>query len=204
MFAQEATTVTVYARNSLWWINFWFENKHVQESTGILVTGKNSQGGKAEARNIEEARKNALRANPALVAVKKTDSAVTFFEAATELIKERVKWSPKTKLVRQNSLNRLQLHIGKLFLREITVKPIAEYVAMRLKESKRDSAANRSINIDLELIRMVMIDHRMWEPLKDGVRKLWLDENEDVGQALSIEAANRHRGLRAAAPASRR
>lgn len=180
--------MSTYARGGYWWYGFVFQGNRIQESTGIPVTGKNGLGGKQAANAAETARKAALLSKPELLIVKKA-AAVTFSDAATALIASRVKWSPKTKLIRQNSLNRLGPHIGKLYLRELTVKPIAEYVAMRLKESKRDSAANRSINIDLELIRMVMIDHKAWEPIKDDVRKLWLDENEDVGKALTTEQA---------------
>jgi integrase len=196
--------MSVYAKRDKWWFNFRFAGKHIQESTGIAVTGKNRQGGKAEAKQIEAARKQALTERPELATIRK-ESPVTFSEAAQALIRKRVKWSAKTKLMRVNSLNRLtcfdggekatdeikarriDVNLGKLFLREITANHIAEYVGARLKQSDRDPAANRSINLDLELIRMTMIENKSWERVKEDTGKLWLLENEDVGQALTVK-----------------
>jgi integrase len=66
-----------------------------------------------------------------------------------------------------------------LLLSDIQPQHISRYQ----RERQKQGARGRSINIELGLIRQVMIHHRMWHAIAPDVRML--REREDVGRALA-------------------
>jgi integrase len=111
---------------------------------------------------------------------------VLFGSAADAYLLDREPhWEPKTRLVHSNSLAHLRPHFAKLFLSEISPSKISGYQRKRLKEK----ASNRTVNIEVALIRLVLRKHKLWGNIEDEVKML--RENREVGRELSDDETHR-------------
>jgi integrase len=107
---------------------------------------------------------------------------VNFAQAVAAFLEEKQgDWQPATLRIHENSWRHLAPHFGKWLIQQVSPLEISRYKVLR----KKESASNRSINIEIGLIRMVMIKHRRWQNISPEIRSL--RENEDVGRALSPE-----------------
>jgi len=82
-------------------------------------------------------------------------------------------------------LDQLIKEFGKKLLCDITAEDIAAFQNRR----KRENISNRTVNIDLAVLRQVMRKHRMWEGISQDVR--FLKEAPSPGMALSSEEESR-------------
>jgi integrase len=105
--------------------------------------------------------------------------------AEAYLLDREPHWEPKTRLIHSNSLAHLKPHFAKLFLSEISASKISAYQRKRQKEG----ASNRSINIEVSFIRLVLRKHKVWANIEDEVKML--KERRDIGRALSDEETAR-------------
>jgi integrase len=109
------------------------------------------------------------------------------FYGATEsyLLDRKAHWSQKTQDMHNNSLRHLKPHFGKLLLSEIDARHISGYQRTRLKEG----ASNRSINIEVNLVRLVLRKAKFWNNIADEVTML--KERTDIGRELSDDEVHR-------------
>lgn len=188
-----------------WWYKFRFDGVEIRSSTKIPVTGKN--GGKQKALDAEKQRRRELEDSHN--GLKKKPKAGRFVEVAQTFIDEQLNWKKKTRVMHTLSLNKhLKPYFGDLLVKEITAERIKRYQVARVKECREAIAAkeakaksegktvkpiegippyNRTINIEVSLIRMVLRKYKLWEAIKDEVTIL--DENEDIGRELTDDEA---------------
>jgi len=105
-----------------------------------------------------------------------------FKDAAETYLKMKLAgWAKKTMRIHRNSFDsHLKPYFGETMLNNISPELIGEYQARRQEEE----AANRTINIELSLVRMVMGKQR-WRDISENVTML--EENENAGRELSDE-----------------
>ena len=178
--------MSVFQRGSVWWYEIRFAGGRIREST--KSTSKTMAKAAEQQRRLELTRShNNLP--------KKSKSSIQFGDAAKEFMEKQVDWKPKTHIVHNNSFNNhLKAFFGHMALNQITHETIEDYQIKRRKEKK---ASGRTINIEISLVRLVLRKHKLWERIKDDVKML--EENEEIGRALSEDEKNR---LLAAAKAS--
>jgi integrase len=108
---------------------------------------------------------------------------VTFGVAAKAfLLEKKPHWAKKTREIHDNSMkHHLNLLFSDVLLSDISSELISEYQSKRQDEG----ASNRSINIEVSLIRMVMRKAKKWGDIEDEVKML--QEQESPGRELSDE-----------------
>ena len=79
----------------------------------------------------------------------------------------------------RGSLAHLLPELGKRLLVEIEASHVAKYQRARLAEG----AANRTVNIEVSMLRQIMRKHGAWARIQSNVTML--PERQDVGRALS-------------------
>lgn len=94
-------------------------------------------------------------------------------------------WGPRTREIHQNSWKNLKPFFGGMLLQDIQAKHIGRYQRDRLKQG----VSGRTVNIEMETLRAVLIKHRFWQNISNDVHQL--RQREDVGRALSPEEKNR-------------
>jgi len=160
----------IFKRGSLWWYEFSFAGRRYRAST--RTTNR-----KLAERAERKKRDRLAEGNAHLDAIRKP-STVT--RAVESFFEEHDDWAERTRGIHDNSWAHLKPHFGSLLLQDITPATISRYRTIRRKEG----AGPRSINIEVGLIRMVMIKHRCWHD-RIGPDIRMLREPEDVGRALS-------------------
>lgn len=200
--------MSVYKRGGVWWYKFRFDGAEIRASSKIPVTGRN--GGKQKCVEAERQRRSELEDSHN--GIKKRPKAVKFVEAASAFIDEQLNWKDKTRVMHTLSLNKhLKPFFGDCLLKEITAERIGRYQRARLKEIKEAIAANdaleakdgkksksvvegvppynRTINIEVSLIRMVLRKFKLWANIQDEVTMF--EENEDIGRELTDDEAKK-------------
>jgi integrase len=74
---------------------------------------------------------------------------------------------------------------GKQLLSDISVEDLAKYQMRR----KRDKVSNRTVNLELGVMRSILRRHRMWEAIALDVR--FLKESPSPGRAITSEEESR-------------
>jgi integrase len=168
--------MAVFKRGGVYWFEFEFRGSRIRESS-------HSRNKEVCERLMRERRRDLELSGGGL---KKISRPKLFGSAADAYLLDReADWEPKTRLVHSNSLRHLRPDFGKLILSEITPATINRYKRKRQKAE----ASNRTINIELGLVRMVMVKHKLWGSIADEVTML--RENEDVGRELSDDETHR-------------
>lgn len=108
-----------------------------------------------------------------------------FLDAATEWIAEsEARWSASYFNIHQYNLKHLGREFKSRLLGEITPSLISKYQSKR----KKEGAANRTINMEVATLRLIMKRYKLWRAIEDDVHMLPEDEDE-VGRALEGEEA---------------
>jgi integrase len=95
-------------------------------------------------------------------------------------------WAKNTRKMHENSQGQhLDLFFGSMLLSDITARHINKYQRLRLEED----ASNRTVNIELSLLRLTMRKHKLWANIAEDVRML--RENKDIGRELSDDEVER-------------
>ncbi len=128
-----------------------------------------------EANHLTQLRLGRINFKPVVKQQKFADAAEAYLKM------RRASWQPKTQRMNDNSFkNHLVSFFGETLLSNISPELIGEYQHMRQSEG----AANRSINIEVGLIRVVMGKER-WRDISENVTML--EENENAGRELTDE-----------------
>jgi integrase len=106
--------------------------------------------------------------------------------AVTAFLEERQPhWGVRTLGIHLNSWRHLEPLFGKLLLEDVRPEHISRYQ----RERRKANLSTRTINIEISLLRMLMVKHRLWHNIAPDVRML--REREDVGRALSPDEEHR-------------
>ncbi len=94
-------------------------------------------------------------------------------------------WAPRTIGIHRNSWRHLEPHFGKLLLEDIRPEHISRYQ----RERRKAGMSGRTINMEVGLIRALLIERRIWQNIGPDVRML--RERKDIGRALSRDEEHR-------------
>ena len=162
--------MSVFRRGGIWWFEFQFLGQRIRESSHS--TSKTICERAERKRRIElERGANRLDevARPKLVSV-----------ALESYLREReAHWSPKTREMHENSRKHLEPYFGKRLINEISAERISLYQGARHKEG----ASNRTVNIEVGLLRLVLRKAKLWHSIADDITML--KERADIGRELS-------------------
>ena len=178
------------AGSKIYWMDFHYHGQRIRESTEMPSITR--------AREVQAKRKQGLRDGSA--GIRKAEAPRLFVTAAEEFCERKAQtWSPSMRVSARNSLNHLLPTFGKKLLSDVDARDIAKYQRTRLAEG----ASNRSVNIEVGLVRGIMRRAGLWARVAVDVSML--KERDDVGRALTPEeesillgecAASRSRVLR--------
>ena len=166
----------LYKRGGVWWMEFVVLGVRVRESTHTSNKDLASQAERRRRRRIEASVNGiTLRQRP-----KK------FLDAAAEWVEENeARWSKSYRAIHQYNLK----HLGRTFksklLGEITPSVIMKYQGQR----KKEGASNRTVNMEIASLRLIMKRYKLWRAIEDEVNML--PEEEEIGRALEKEEAKR-------------
>ena len=168
--------MTLYKRGGKWWFEFELRGQRVRE------TSNSANRGVAE--RLERERRRHLELSSG--GLQKTARPPHFSTAAAAYLLDREPhWSEKTRAIHRNSLTHLVPRFATMFLSDIRAEDVSRYQRARLKEK----ASNRSVNIEVSLLRLVLRKAKLWSAIQDDVHML--KERRDVGRALSADESMR-------------
>jgi integrase len=153
-----------------------FHGRRIRRTTGLTR--------KQDAREFFDNFKEELKKKAAGVQKKKQPDF--FKDAAAKWQAGKLakgKWkSAKTQDIARVALNHILPRLGGLLLVEIEGSHITEYQKLR----QREDASNRTIDIEVSVVRQILQKYGRWEALKEDVASK-LDEEKEVGQVLTPE-----------------
>lgn len=162
--------MSLFKRGNIWWYTFTIEGVEYRATTKAT----NKQVAKeAEATRREEVVQGFNK-------IKQRPKAKKFVDAATEFIEQKTTdVAPKTIESYEDSMLHLRPSFREMVLHEISADKIKKYRA----ERKKEKASNRTINIEVGFVRMVLKKHKMWFAIADELK--FLKENRDAGRELT-------------------
>lgn len=168
--------MTLIKRGKIWHMHFQVGLTRVRESTNTR--------NREVAERIERDRRTkvelGLHGLRPLRAAGNVSKAVEAFFAENE-----AHWGARTFEIHQNSWKHLKPFFGAMLLQDIQAKHIGLYQRDRLKQN----VSGRTINIEMETLRAVLIKHRLWPNIAGDVHQL--RQREDVGRALTPDEQKR-------------
>lgn len=161
--------------SKVWTMSFKWNGQHISESTG--------QTSKTRARQVYDKRRQDLGDGAAGI---KKELRVQLLSAAAKQWQttRSAKWSPKMQSIAEYALKHLLPTLGRKLLLNIDAGDIAKYQKARLAEG----ASNRTVNIEVGILRQILKRHGAWERIlnSDAWRDVgMLEEREDAGRALT-------------------
>jgi integrase len=160
----------VFKRGEIWWYEFVIRGQRIRESTGSDSKTLAVKAERQRRRELEESA-NGIRA---------ARRPVLFPIAAREwMAANRARWSKSNISIQEFNLKHLSATFGSMLLADITPQHIGKYQGMRQTEG----ASNRTINMEVSTLRMMMKAGRLWAAISEDVRML--PERRDVGRALT-------------------
>jgi integrase len=173
--------LAIIKRGGIYWYEFMYQGVRYRESSHST--------NKEICRRAAAERRRQLELNiNSLPEIRKPKRCNVALDECREL--NSAHWAEKTQELHENSQQHLEPFFGKLLLSEITPEHIARYQVLR----KKEGASNRTVNIEIGLLRLALKKARLWGNLSDDVRML--KENKDVGRELTPD--EQHRILTAA------
>jgi integrase len=171
--------------SKIYWFEFTFRGVRHRQSCKTLS--------KEVATKIEREHRRALELGQVGIFEKKQDKVFAVeVKAYVELMQPH--WVHETRKMHNNSLPKVLAFFGKMLLTDITAQTIQQYQMHRSKQltQRGTPPSNRTINIEITLVRQLLDHHKLWLKLREGSRSLkMLKENEDAGRALSDDELQR-------------
>ena len=179
--------MSIFKRGRIWWYEFKFENTRIRESSHGTDEEACKRMEKKRWAALQEGRQGLAKptrhkefgglggGKPNVPA----GAAQAFIES------QETHWAPKTVAMHLNSLRHLQSFFGRLLLNDIKEDHISRFQRQRRKEG----ASNRSINIEISLVRLVLRKAKLWNNISDDVKPL--KERADIGRELSADETQR-------------
>ncbi len=162
--------MSLFKRGGRWWYEFEFRGQRIRESTGSKSKTLAIRAERQRRRELEESA-NGVRA---------ARRPVLFPVAAREwMAANKARWSASNIAIQEFNLKHLSAHFGSILLADISPQHIGKYQGIRQKEG----ASNRTTNMEVSTLRMMMKAARLWGPISEDVRML--PERRDIGKALA-------------------
>lgn len=158
--------------SKVWVMDFMFHSQRVRESTGMTS--------KTRAKEVFEKRKHSLRDGSAGIRRQSRPDLLSTAAGEWQQAKQ-LKWSPKMASIVRYSIGHMLPVLGKKLLVDIEARDIAKYQTSRLAEG----ASNRTVNIEVGMLRQIMRKYGAWARIQADVTML--KEKDDAGQALTPE-----------------
>ena len=109
-----------------------------------------------------------------------------FSFAAREWIDaNKARWSNANISIQELSVKHLSGYFASMLLIDLTPEDIGKYQGLRQKQK----ASNRTINMEVSTLHMILQASRLWSALADDVKML--PERKDVGRALTADEEKR-------------
>jgi integrase len=164
--------MTVYKRGGRWWADFSIGAKRFRLS---LRTSDHREAARREKLRISEAQ-NGGGLLPRKVA------KLTVTEAAElYLMRRQSEVSASTMRLERDALKQVKRHVGASLLGSLTAESIVSYVQRR----KAERIGNRTVNIEVGVLRRILKQFKLWHLVGDGYKPL--SEPKDIGKVLSPE-----------------
>lgn len=163
--------MSVYKRGDMWWYKFRFAGQVIRESS--------KSNSKTVAREAERARRRELEES--WNQIKRRKLPPLFSIAAEDWLKTRTGIAPSTERSYRLAITHLKTAFGKQLLCDISHEDVAAYQTGR----KREEVTNRTVNLELGVLRSILRRYRMWEAIAADVD--FLKENPSPGRALNHE-----------------
>jgi integrase len=168
--------MSIFKRGERWWYEFEFRGQRIRESTGSDSKTLAIKAERQRRRELEESA-NGVRAGR---------RPMLFPTAAREwMAANKARWSESNVFIQEFNLRHLSAYFGYMLLADITPQHIGKYQGIRQKEG----ASNRTINMEVSTLRMMMKAARLWGEISEDVRML--PERRDVGKALTPDEEKR-------------
>ena len=167
--------MSVYRRGETWWYKFRFAGQMIRESS--------KSGSKTVAKDAERVRRRELEES--WNQIKRRKLPPLFSLAATDWLKTRTSIASSTERSYKLAISQLTNDFGKQLLCDLSGEDLAAYQTRR----KRDGVSNRTVNLELGVLRSILRRYRMWEPIAADVD--FLKESRSPGRALSHDEETR-------------
>src|SRR5271157_1434952 len=155
-----------------WVMDFQIHGQRIRESTGTRS--------KTLAKKIEDKRRRELEAGTAGIKTREQPRLLVVAAKEWQEAKKR-KWSAGMQEIAANSIRHVLPVLGSRLLIEIEPRHIARYQEVRLGEG----AANRTVNIEVAMLRQIMRKYGAWDRIRPDV--VMLLERLECGRALTAE-----------------
>ena len=163
--------MSVYRRGDVWWYKFRFAGQVIRESS--------KSESKTVAKDAERARRRELEES--WNQIKRRKLPPLFSLAAADWLKTRTSIAPSTERSYKLAISQLTRDFGKQLLCDLSGEDLAAYQTRR----KRDGVSNRTVNLELGVLRSILRRYRMWEPIAADVD--FLKESPSPGRALTVD-----------------
>jgi integrase len=167
--------MSLYKRGDVWWYKFRFAGQMIRESS--------KSESKTIAKDAERVRRRELEES--WNQIKRRKLPPLFSLAAADWLKTRTSIAPSTERSYKLAISQLTNDFGKQLLCDLSGEDLAAYQTRR----KRDGVSNRTVNLELGVLRSILRRYRMWEPIAADVD--FLKESASPGRALSHEEETR-------------
>jgi integrase len=163
--------MSLYKRGDVWWYKFRFAGQMVRESS--------KSESKTVAKDAERVRRRELEES--WNQIKRRKLPPLFSIAAEDWLKTRTGIAPSTQRSYKLAISQLKTDFGKQLLCDLSGQDLAAYQTRR----KRDGVSNRTVNLELGVLRSILRRYRMWEAIAADVD--FLKESASPGRALTHE-----------------
>jgi len=147
--------MSLYKRGDVWWYKFRFAGQVVRESS--------KSESKTVAKDAERARRRELEES--WNQIKRRKLPPLFSVAAADWLKTRTGIAPTTERSYRLAISHLTEDLGKQLLCDISAEDLAAYQTRR----KREGVSNRTVNLELGVLRSILRRYRMWEAIAEDV-----------------------------------
>ena len=163
--------MSLYKRGDVWWYKFRFAGQMIRESS--------KSDSKTIAKDAERVRRRELEES--WNQIKRRKLPPLFSLAAGDWLKTRTSIAPSTERSYKLAISQLTTDFGKQLLCDLSREDLAAYQTRR----KREGVSNRTVNLELGVLRSILRRYRMWEAIAADVD--FLKESASPGRALTHE-----------------
>jgi integrase len=167
--------MSVYKRGDVWWYKFRFGGQVIRESS--------KSGSKTVAKDAERMRHREL--DESWNQIKRRKLPPLFSIASADWLKTRTSIAPSTERSYKLAISHLTAEFGKKLLCDLSAADLAAYQTRR----KRDRVSNRTVNLELGVLRSILRRYRMWEGISSDVD--FLKDDPSPGRALTPDEESR-------------
>jgi integrase len=164
--------MTVYKRGSTWWTDFSIGSRRFRLS---LQTSDHREAARREKLRISEAQNGGGLLPRKIAKLNVTEAAELYLKRRQSDV------SVSTIRLERDALKQVMRHLGTAPLGSLTAESIVSYVTIR----KAEGIANRTINIEVGVLRRILKRFKLWHVVGQDYKPL--PENKNLGRALTPE-----------------